>query len=144
MSVPPRVLVVDDEPAIRALLAKIVERAGLGVDTAVDGAEAIEKMTQQAYAVVVLDLMMPRVDGFGVVAHVKDNMKIKPALIVATAGDLSAVRQLDGAIVHSVVRKPFEIDVLGELIVAAAKLISSERMQNGSSDTVVPFRRHGV
>src|SRR5687768_643563 len=39
-----RVLVVDDEPAIRALVAKIIERAGLHVDSARDGAEAIEKL----------------------------------------------------------------------------------------------------
>jgi CheY-like chemotaxis protein len=95
-SVSPRVLVVDDEPAIRALVAKIVERAGLQVDTAADGVEAIEKMAAHSYEVVVLDLMMPRVDGFGVVEHVRQNMDEKPALIVATAGDLSAARQLDG------------------------------------------------
>jgi CheY-like chemotaxis protein len=139
-SVPPRVLVVDDEPAIRALVAKIVERAGLPVDTAADGAEAIEKMEAQLYSVVVLDLMMPRVDGFGVVEHVRHNMSVKPALIVATAGDISSVRQLDGTVVHSVVRKPFEIDVLGELIVAAAKLVAAEQSR-AEDDSVLRFRR---
>ena len=136
----PRVLVVDDEPAIRALVAKIVERAGLPVDTAADGAEAIEKMAHTRYAVVVLDLMMPRVDGFGVVEHVRHHVNPKPALIVATAGDLQSVRSLDGATVHSVVRKPFEIDVLGELIVAAANLVAQER-EESQSDRVVRFRR---
>ena len=140
MSHKPRVLVVDDEPAIRALVAKIVERAGLPVDTAADGAEAIEKMAHTRYAVVVLDLMMPRVDGFGVVEYVREHINPKPALIVATAGDIHAVRSLDGTTVHSVVRKPFEIDVLGELIVAAANLVSQERKQ-AQTDKVVRFRR---
>jgi CheY-like chemotaxis protein len=57
-----RVLVVDDEPAIRALVAKIVDRAGLPVDTAGDGSEAIARMEATSYSVVVVDLMMPIID----------------------------------------------------------------------------------
>jgi CheY-like chemotaxis protein len=134
--VPPRVLVVDDEPAIRALVAKIVDRAGLPVDTAFDGMDAIEKLGEQTYSVVVLDLMMPRADGFAVIDHVKKNMKLKPALIVASAGDTAALRQLDASVVHSILRKPFEIDILGDLIVAAAKSVAAERSGAG---TLVAF-----
>jgi DNA-binding response OmpR family regulator len=116
-----RVLVVDDEPAIRALVAKIVERAGHPVDTARDGAEAIEKLDQTDYAVIVLDLMMPNIDGYGLIQHLKGRKGAKPAVIVVSAGDSAALRQLDGAMVHSILRKPFDIDVLGDLITAAVK-----------------------
>ncbi len=130
-----RVLVVDDEPAIRALVAKIVDRAGFAVDTAVDGAEALQMIDAGDYAVVVIDLMMPNVDGFGVVAHLRERGIHRPAVIVITAGDASAIRQLDGSLVHSVVRKPFDIDVLGDLITAAAKAMEKERKDG----VVVPF-----
>ena len=116
-----RVLVVDDEPAIRALVAKIVGRAGLSVDTACDGADAIARMQETTYSVVVVDLMMPIVDGFGVVDYVRKMAPPRPSVIVASASDSAVLRQLDGTVVHSIVRKPFEIDVLGDLIVAAAR-----------------------
>lgn len=116
-----RVLVVDDEPAIRALVAKIVDRAGLPVDTASDGSEAIARMEATSYSVVVVDLMMPIIDGFGVVEYVRKMKGPRPAVIVASASDSAVLRQLDGSVVHSIVRKPFEIDVLGDLIAAAAR-----------------------
>jgi CheY-like chemotaxis protein len=134
-----KVLVVDDEPAIRALVAKIVERAGHPVDTARDGAEAIEKLEAESYAVVVLDLMMPNVDGYGLIRHLKARGGAQPAIIVVSAGDSAALRQLDGAMVHSIIRKPFDIDVLGDLIAAAAKA-SEDRPDEGTGD-VIPFPR---
>jgi sigma-B regulation protein RsbU (phosphoserine phosphatase) len=135
-----RVLVVDDEPAIRALVARIVDRAGLPVDTAYDGADAIAKLQAVSYSVVVVDLMMPIVDGFGVVEYVGTLPKEKrPAVIVISAGDSSALRQLDGSVVHSILRKPFDIDVLGDLIAAAAK--SAGEADSQSDGSVVPFTR---
>jgi two-component system OmpR family response regulator len=134
-----RVLVVDDEPAIRALIAKIVERAGYVVDSARDGAEAIEKLEASQYDVLVIDLMMPNVDGYDVVEHLRKRGAPRPAIIVITAGDSAAIRQLDGSIVHSVVRKPFEIDVLADLIGAAAQTMAKEREDHRGEGDVVPF-----
>jgi CheY-like chemotaxis protein len=138
-----KVLVVDDEPAIRALVAKIVERAGHPVDTARDGAEAIEKLEEQHYAVVVLDLMMPNVDGYGLIRHLKARGGHQPAIIVVSAGDSAALRQLDGAMVHSIIRKPFDIDVLGDLIAAAAKASEDARSEE-ETGAVLPFPRENV
>src|SRR3954451_11721027 len=80
-----RVLVVDDEPAIRALVAKIVERAGFSVDVAADGAEAIAKVNQTDYAVIVLDLMMPAVSGYEFVEFLEQRGGKRPSVIVITA-----------------------------------------------------------
>jgi DNA-binding response OmpR family regulator len=137
---PGRVLVVDDEPAIRALVARIVDRAGLPVDTAHHGADAIAKMKSVVYSVVVVDLMMPVVDGFGVVDYVRELPKaVRPAVIVISAGDSGTLRQLDGSVVHSILRKPFDIDVLGDLIAAAAK--STGEAASQSDGSVVQFPR---
>jgi two-component system OmpR family response regulator len=136
-----RVLVVDDEAAIRALVAKIVERAGYPVDTARDGAEAIEKVGETEYAVIVLDLMMPNIDGYGLIRHLKARGGNRPAIIVVSAGDSAAFRQLDGAVVHSILRKPFDIDVLGDLIAAAANSISEEAHAKTEGADVVQFPR---
>jgi two-component system OmpR family response regulator len=137
MSAEARVLVVDDEPAIRALVAKIVDRAGLPVDTAYNGADAIARMEETEYTVVVVDLMMPIVDGFGVVEHVRNLRGRRPAVIVISAGDSAMLRKLDGTVVHSVLRKPFDIDELGDLIAAVAKTMHDER--EGRDRTVLSF-----
>ena len=121
-----KVLVVDDEAAIRALIAKIVQRAGFDVDTARDGAEAIEKLSDGSYSVLVIDLMMPVMDGYDVVRHIRAAGIHNLAIIVITAGDTAAIRRLDPGVVHSVLRKPFDIDVLGDLIVAAAQSMQAE------------------
>jgi DNA-binding response OmpR family regulator len=135
-----RVLVVDDEPAIRALVAKIVERAGYPVDVARDGAEAISKLNEQEYAVVVLDLMMPNVDGYALVEYIKTSDGVRPAIIVISAGDTASLRRLDPKVVHSILRKPFDIDVLGDLIDAAAKSMDEQAEQH--SGDVLKFRKN--
>ena len=125
-----RVLVVDDEPAIRALVTKIVQRAGLPVDSARDGADAIAKLELENYAVLVVDLMMPNVDGYALVEHVKGMPRPHPAIIVISAGDTAALRRLDASMVHSILRKPFDIDVLGDLITAAARMMEEVSQEN--------------
>ena len=138
-----RILVVDDEPAIRALVTKIIERAGYAVDSARDGAEAIQKLDAESYSVVVLDLMMPNVDGYGLIEYIKNRGGSRPAIIVISAGDTAALRRLDPAFVHSILRKPFDIDVLGDLIAAAAQTMDElPHAQNGGE--VVPFRKNDV
>ena len=134
-----RVLVVDDEPAIRALVAKIVERAGLTVDTAHDGAAAIAQLEAADYTVVVLDLMMPNVDGFALIDYLKSRTGPKPAIIVISAGEPGALRQLDGSVVHSIVRKPFDIDVLGDLVTAAARAGSNNAQEQHHTGDILPF-----
>ncbi len=134
-----RILVVDDEPAIRALVARIAQRAGFDVEVARDGAEAIEKLDSARFGVVILDLMMPNVDGYGVIDHVRATGGQHPAIILVSAADSAAVRRVDGEIVHSVIRKPFDIDVLSDLITAAA-----ESRQTAEAANVLPFRKDEV
>jgi CheY-like chemotaxis protein len=134
------VLVVDDEPAIRALVAKIVERAGHPVDVAADGLEAQEKINQHDYAVVVLDLMMPHVNGFEFIDILRERPGRRPSVIVITAApELSVARQLDPQVVHSVIRKPFDINVLADLIAAAAE--SQQNPGERTGDNVIEFHR---
>jgi CheY-like chemotaxis protein len=122
----PSILVVDDEPMIRALVAKIVERAGFEADVARDGADAIDKLRKHHYSVIVVDLMMPVMDGYAVVDWVKANVKHKPAIIVVSAADSAALRRFDGSMVHSIIRKPFDVDVLSDLITTAAKAVAED------------------
>ncbi len=112
-----RVLVADDDMSIRQLVCTIVKREGLDVDCVSDGAEAIEKLKEHEYAVVLLDLMMPRVDGFGVVEYLRQHPpEHKPVVLVVTAYADQKFKEVDPNIVSGVLRKPFEVAELGTVV----------------------------
>jgi DNA-binding response OmpR family regulator len=113
----PRVLVVDDDQAIRQLVCTIVQRERFAVDCAADGQEAIEFLKRHEYAVILLDLMMPRVDGFGVIEFLKtQTSSVKPIVLVMTAYADQKFKQVDPNIVAGVLRKPFEVAELGGVV----------------------------
>jgi CheY-like chemotaxis protein len=116
-SLKPRVLVADDDQAIRQLVSTIIRREGLEVDVAADGAEAIEKLRTTEYAVLLVDLMMPRVDGFGVIEYISMHPPaIKPVVLVITAYADQKFKEVDPNVVTGVIRKPFEVADLGSLV----------------------------
>lgn len=108
-----RALVVDDDDPIRMMLAKIVGRQDLEVDTASDGAEAITLLDEDGYAVILLDMMMPRVDGFGVLRHMKALHPEQLArTIIASAVPESEILKNFEIPVFSIHAKPFDMNRL--------------------------------
>jgi CheY-like chemotaxis protein len=106
-----RVLVVDDDDAIRALLFTVLRRRGLKVDMARNGAEALERCLQCHYSVILLDLMMPKMSGYEFLAHLEHEWRgDRPIVVVLTAG--TEPRNLNPAYVAGSVRKPFDIQLL--------------------------------
>ena len=107
-----RALVVDDDAAIRILVARILTRHGFVVDKASDGAEAIEKLAETDYAIITLDLMMPRIDGIAVIRHLIEHQPgVLAKVVVMTAFGSSGVRHLCPPGVRFI-EKPFEIERL--------------------------------
>ena len=122
-----RVLVVDDDQSIRQLVCTIVERERFDVDSAADGAEAIELLKKNSYSVILLDLMMPRVDGFGVIEFLKDHQGAsKPIVLVITAYADQKFKEVDPTVVAGVIRKPFEVADLGNLVRLCVQGFQSE------------------
>jgi DNA-binding response OmpR family regulator len=108
-----RALVVDDDDPIRNMLTKVVERQDFDVDTARDGAEAIEKIDEDGYTLIVLDIMMPRVDGFGVLRHMKEHHPAKLACtIIASAVPESEILRQFEIPVYRIHAKPFDLQRL--------------------------------
>ncbi|HEX8169339.1 MAG TPA: response regulator [Thermoanaerobaculia bacterium] len=116
-----RALVVDDDDPIRHMLTKVVERQNLEVDTARDGVEAIERIDEDGYCVIVLDLMMPRVDGYGVLMHMKEHHPDKLACtIIASAVPESEILRNFEVPVYRIHPKPFDMTRLLDDIRACA------------------------
>ncbi len=65
-----KILVVDDDPVVRKNLAILLERAGYQADQAADGIEAVEKLNHQKFDLVLSDILMPRMDGHALIAHI--------------------------------------------------------------------------
>ena len=99
-----RILVVDDERDVRSLVCHILVDQGYQVDQAVDGREALQKIQSQSPDLVVLDLMMPEVDGWQVLRELKA-LATRPRVVVLSAfGDLQRVTEA-GAV--GFLAKPF-------------------------------------
>jgi DNA-binding NtrC family response regulator len=111
----PRALVVDDDDPIRTMLAKVVERQNLHVDTARDGVEAIERIDEDGYSVIVLDMMMPRIDGFGVLRHMQEHHpeKLKCTIIASAVPESEILKKFDVP-VYRIHAKPFDMTRLIE------------------------------
>ncbi len=92
------------------MLAKVVERQDLDVDTARDGEEAIERIDEDGYSIIVLDLMMPRVDGYGVLKHMQQHHPEKLACtIIASAVPESEILKRFTVPVYRIHAKPFDM-----------------------------------
>lgn len=108
-------LVVDDDPSTRLLLHKYLSRSGYDVETAENGSEAVGLLERNDYAVILLDLMMPILDGRGVVKYLQAHRPAQVARIVmvtAYPGQLD----LSNLGVKAVVSKPFTFDVLSNIL----------------------------
>src|SRR5215210_663351 len=101
------VLVVDDDVAIRTLLTRILVRGGFAVTQAVDGQVAIEKLGGEHFDAVVLDLMMPRANGFEVIAYIKEHFPSRQCVIVVSAAAERLVNTVEDSVVRATLRKPF-------------------------------------
>ncbi|MCU1347425.1 MAG: histidine kinase [Acidobacteria bacterium] len=111
-----RILVVDDDDAIRSLLFTVLRRRGFQVDTGRNGVEALERCSRCRYSVILLDLMMPRMNGWEVIDHLeKKAAEERPLVIVLTAG--GEPRDLPAGLVVGTVRKPFDIELLVDTVV---------------------------
>ncbi|MEK6371316.1 MAG: response regulator [Acidobacteriota bacterium] len=112
-----RALVVEDDPAIRRLVEKLLQRRGIVIDTAYDGKQAIEKIGAHDYSVVILDLMLPEVNGYEVIAYIKSRGLRLPVVVVSAVSQ-QALSRLDLDIVKLVISKPFDVHEFTEGIAA--------------------------
>lgn len=106
-----RVLVVDDEPAIRLLVAKALEKKGFAVDSATDGVDALQRLSERDYDLLVLDLMMPRMDGLGVIEKLGDH-EAPPRILIMTAASPAILHQIPRERVAAIITKPFDLSAL--------------------------------
>ena len=113
----PKVLIVEDDSAIRTLVVAALKREPLEVHTAIDGLAALECVRANTYTVILLDLMMPRLNGFEFLESLDTVASAaQPVIIVMTAFDTASLRRLPANRVHAILHKPFDVERVVDLV----------------------------
>jgi DNA-binding response OmpR family regulator len=118
----PNVLVIDDDKALRGLFTTLLTRKGFAVDTANDGRVAYDQLQVHTYSVILLDLMMPEVNGFELLEKLRrDSPTLLDRVIVMTGASQRSIETLDTSRIWGLIRKPFDIDQLVSSAVACSQ-----------------------
>ncbi|MDP2730011.1 MAG: response regulator transcription factor [Dehalococcoidales bacterium] len=110
-----RILVADDEINILRFLRAHLEAGGYEVFTAIDGTEAIEKIDLQMPGLILLDIKMPRMDGFEVCRRLREWSNI-PVIMLTSLGNTSDIVKAFDLGADDYVLKPFKVEELGARI----------------------------
>jgi two-component system chemotaxis response regulator CheY len=102
----PRVLVVDDDPDTRVLMAQLLRAAGFKIDVATNGQDALDRAHENPPRVIVLDMVMPVMDGWEFRAHQRDSATLATIPVVVLSGVSPARLRIVGA--AATLQKPFD------------------------------------
>ncbi len=125
---PPRVLVVDDEPALRRSLARLLLSRGMAVFTAEDGASAIRVLENESVDVALIDLMMPKVGGLELLDHVRTNHVGVEVIMMTAFGDVETAVKAVRAGAYHFLTKPFRSN--DEVVLTVTKAAERRRLLN--------------
>lgn len=137
-----RVLIVEDEPRLAENIARSLrESAGYAVDIAADGQEGLFLAEANVYDVVVLDLMLPRLDGVQVLTRIRQSGQLTPVLVLTARDDKESVVALLNAGADDYLTKPFD---LGELLARIKALIRRGKGQPSPLLTIADLQVNTV
>jgi DNA-binding response OmpR family regulator len=126
-----KILIVDDEQSLLDQLKRALEGQRYMVETAIDGEEALDKLFETPYDLIILDIMLPKRDGLSVLREVRQDGMTTPVLMLTAKGDISdKIKGLDlGA--DDYLPKPFSLDEL------LARIRALFRRSGGQADSVL-------
>jgi len=121
------VLVVDDCESIRDLLETLLSRKRHRCESAANGVEAMVKVTQSRFDVVVTDVLMPKMDGITLTRKLTQNFSHLPVMVMTAQLDDDSAESAVMAGARDVIRKPFEIS---EFMVRLHKMLDAEKLNS--------------
>jgi eukaryotic-like serine/threonine-protein kinase len=114
---PRRALVADDDPATRYLLGSVLQRHHISYDEAANGADAVKFLKTNEYAFVFLDLLMPRVDGWGVLDYLRNHKRSQlPRTFIVTGVLNQKLSTADQDVVSGLLFKPLDVSQVEKLV----------------------------
>ena len=131
-----RILLVEDDPSIREITALGLRAAGFTVDTAADGVEGVERWRHDRPDLVLLDVMLPRLDGLEVLRAIRREATTPVVMLTARADTIDVVVGLESG-ADDYVRKPFEMPELVARVRAALRRRDAEADATPGSEGVL-------
>ncbi|HSW58903.1 MAG TPA: response regulator transcription factor [Dehalococcoidales bacterium] len=144
----PLILVVDDEPAIRKFVRANLEVRGFEVLLAADGCEAISVLEKEMPDLLVLDITMPKMDGFEVCKRIREWSQIPIIILSARGTELDKVKCLESG-ADDYITKPFGVEELMARVKAVIRRVQSSKENTSlpayvNNDLEVDFAKHLV
>ena len=133
--VPLRVLMADDEPDVLSVMAKKIKAAGYDIITAVDGQEAWDKIIVENPDIILLDITMPKLEGFEVLKRLRETpptKKWQPVIIISAREELKDIQKGYSLEADHYLTKPCNIDDVLNGIRLMAKLIPQHKAHGES------------
>jgi DNA-binding NtrC family response regulator len=129
-----KILIVDDEEGMRIALSEALARSGFDLTCCCDGLEAVQALKDEAYAMVITDIKMPRLDGLGVLREVKKCAPETPVVMITAYGtvDTAVEAMKEGACDYLL--KPFSFENLLEIVKNG--LLQAEKLTDADAGTV--------
>ena len=124
-----KLLIVEDEPDIQELLEAYLHDAGYETTIAGDGVEALAKFQKDKFDLILLDLMLPKIDGFGVCEFIRRESNVPILMLTALDGEQEQLRGFRMEI-DDYVTKPFSMPILLQKIRAILRRTSAEKEEN--------------
>lgn len=117
------ILIVEDDEAIQALLHDFLREAGYAVAVASDGVEALSRFEERVFDLVLLDLLLPKLDGYSVCRAIRQRSDVPVIMLTALDGEDNQIRGLD-LLADDYITKPFSMPVLLRKIAAVLRRCS--------------------
>jgi DNA-binding response OmpR family regulator len=129
----PRILLVDDEQSVQTLLAYPLRKEGYEVVSALDGQEALDRVRDGSFDLVVLDLMLPKVDGFEVCRQIRATSQMPIIMLTAKGDEIDKVLGLElGA--DDYITKPFSVREFRSRVKAVLRRASLSRSEDDGEE----------
>jgi DNA-binding response OmpR family regulator len=129
-----RILIVDDEPSIVKGLSLSLKQDGYEIDAAYDGEEAVDKFNNNPYDLIILDVMLPKLNGLNVLQRIRERSRVPVIMLTAKGEDMDKILGLDyGA--DDYITKPFNILELKARIKAVFR-----RLSGGNKEQVIRIK----
>lgn len=115
-----KILIVEDDPAIQALLHDFLNEAGYDTTLASDGVDALAKYSEQQFDLILLDIMLPKIDGYGVCSVIRQKSDVPIIMLTALDSEQEQIKGLDLQ-VDDYITKPFSMPILIRKIAAVLR-----------------------
>lgn len=108
-----KVLIVDDEVYNREILMKVLRKENMEVYEAINGKEALSRMGEDSFDIVLMDLMMPVMDGFEAIENIRTQIKSKvPIVVISAVNNKETMDRIEDMDISAFLSKPFNLRTL--------------------------------